>query len=440
MVATSYADMGRSLHGLWHEPEEAASGSGVERSVRESGRDRVAFVNVHPWIDSTTDWVNARLAERGYRVLGVDPPTSWMGTATGSGGSGSHLHDLLPTVATVVAEAETRSEVDSTVLLGHSAGAQLVALYQNVAENGVQIGQGSEKLLPLPDTLADERFSPADGIFIMDGHLGDAAKGLTDLGPQVVDRAEPQRRDPEVDMLDPDNGYAPAPGEPSSYSTEFLERFCRAQADRMETLLEEATRTLDEIRRGEGRFPDDEHFLFLDARSRPWRPDPSILSHTQSEWPLVRASNGADDTETIQRIESVRPAKRPDYEPPLEYSGTEVESTTVRRFLSTRAVVPTDEYRLTASTIEGIEWDSSNATTPGNLKHVSAPLLIVQMTGHYFVVEGELFHRYAGSSDTTLKYVHGADHYGSPIDSRYGDTRTAVIDTIDRWTVDRYVS
>lgn len=447
-VSKTYVDLGPSAHGLWYEPdastterERAASASAGGRSIRGADRSRVAFVNVHPWIDSTDHWMNAGLARHGYRVLAADQPSTWMGVPAVSGG-GVHLHDTLPTVGRAVTEAHSRPEVEATVLLGHSAGAQLVGLYQNVAENGVGVGQGSEKLLPLPDSLRDDPLPPADGVFIMDGHLGDGAKGLTDLGPQIVDPADPQRRDPDLDMLDTANGYVPDPGEPSSYTDAFLDRFFRAQADRMRTLLEENLETLEAVRSGAARFPDDEGFLFLDARSRVWRPDPSILAHTRGEWTLVRAGdeNGAEPRETVQQVHSVREAKEPDYEPPMRYAGAEVEPTTVRRFLSTRAVRPTDDYRLTASSIEGIDWQSSNATTPGNLETVSAPLLILQMTGHYFVVQGEVFRSHAGGSDATLKYVHGADHYGNPIDPQYGDTRAALVDAVDRWTVDRYVS
>lgn len=148
----------------------------------------------------------------------------------------------------------------------------------------------------------------------------------------------------------------------------------------------------------------------------------------------------SDSRETVRRVHSVREVKAPDYDPPMTYLGSEVEPTTVRRFLSTRAVRPTDDYRLTASSIEGIDWHSSNATTPGNLEPLSAPLLIVQMTGHYFVVQGEVFWNHAGSADVTLKYVHGADHYGNPIGPQYGDTRAALVDAIDRWATDRYAS
>lgn len=267
-VSKTYVNLGPSAHGLWYDRDPAASESDVESSIPAGDRSRVAFVNVHPWIDSTGYWINAGLARRGYRVLATDQYSTWMGVPAASGQSPVHLHDTLPAVGEAVTEARNRPDIDATVLLGHSAGAQLVALYQNVAENGVSIGQGSEKLRPLPESLREESLPPADGVFIMDGHLGDAAKGLTDLGPQVVDPEDPQRRDPNLDMLNADNGYVSEPGEPSSYTDEFLDRFFRAQADRMRSLVTENTERLEAIRAGEARFPDDDHFLFLDARSR----------------------------------------------------------------------------------------------------------------------------------------------------------------------------
>jgi pimeloyl-ACP methyl ester carboxylesterase len=431
----AYVDLGASTHGVWHELDRVDTGFDAERAS-------VAFVNVHPWIDSTTNRINSDLARRGYRVFAIDHYSTWMSVSWATGRPSVHLHDILPAVGKAVSEARGRSGVETVILLGHSAGAQLVALYQNVAENGIGVGQGREKLLPLPERLREHHCPPADGVFIMDGHLGDGAKGLTDLGPQVVDADDPRRRDPTVDMLDPANGYASESGEASSYSAEFLDRFFSAQADRMRSLIDRNQDALEAIEDESGRFPDDNAFVLIDARSRVWRPDPSILSHTSEEWPLVRAPAGesSSNRESLQRIESVREVKTPDYEPPITYAGDEVEPTSVRRFLSTRAVRPTDEYRLTASSIEGLDWNSSNATTPGNLEGISAPLLIIQMTGHYLVVHGELFRNHAGSADTTLKYIHGANHFGDPIGPEYGDTRTALVDVIEEWTTDRYVS
>lgn len=434
-AAESYVNLGPSAHGVWHE-------LGRDDAGFDAGRASVAFVNVHPWVDSTGGRINSDLAHRGYRVFSTDHHSTWMSVSPAVGRRCVHLHDLLAPVETAVARAHNRPEVETVLLLGHSAGAQLVALYQNVAENGVDVGQGKEKLLPLPEGLRKHKFPPADGIFIMDGHLGDGAKGLTDLGPQVVDSTAPQRRDPDVDMLDPNNGYAPESGNASSYSTGFLDRFFSAQADRMRTLIDSNQESLKAISAGSGRFPDDDDFILVDARSRVWRPDPSILSHTDSVWPLVRPETGESSgvKESVQQIDSVRGVKAPDYEPPITYAGDEVEPMSVRRFLSTRAVRPRSTYRLTASSIEGIAWNSSNATTPGNLQGISTPLLIVHMTGHYFVVHGELFWNHAGSTDRTLKYIHGANHFGDPIDPKYGDTRTALIDVIDEWTTERYVS
>lgn len=426
-ASETYIQLDSDVPGVLYEP------------VEETEKSHVAFVIMHPYADFTRHF-GTNLVYRGYRVLGTSSHVTW--SSHGMRGY-AHMHDILPDLNKAVNYVRNLDGVDTVILFAHSAAGQLITLYQNVAENGIEIGQDDEKIYPLPDYLGEESFPEADGVLLFDCHTGDAAKGLIDLGPQVVSEENPQRRRPTVDMLNPENGYNPEEGEPSEYDEGFLECFFRGQADRMNSLIRENERRLQAIENfpeSNARFPDKDQFNLIDHRSRVFRPDPSILGHTQEQWPLFHAEDSevADETVTEVQVESVRGVREPDYTLPMEFEEA-VEPQTVPRFLSTRAIRPTDDYQLTESSIEGINWNSSNATTAGNLETISSPLLILSATGHYFVVQSELYWNHAKSSDKTLGYIEGASHGASPIDPKYGDTEETTLEQIDQWTSARFI-
>lgn len=410
-VSRTFVDFGSDVHGLLHEPTE------------ESDRSHVAFVFIHPDSDYTTDWKN-EISRWGYRSLGMDSSPDKKG--------GYHLHDLLPELGAGVSYLRDHSKVDQVIIGGHSGGAHFSALYQNVAENGVEIGQDDEKIYPLPDYLRKEEMPPADGLIIIDGHLGYGPKALIDLGAQIANN-NPNARIESIDMYNPENGFNPDGA--SSYSDEFLSRWFAEQADRMEEMRALNQDRQRRINTGQGDYPDDEPFDVVDIKSRVYKTDPRLLSHTQDEWPLLRATG---DTVTGEQVPSVRGPKDTDSEPPLRYLGDEVMPMTVKRFLSTHAIRATDDYKITEDSIEGIDYSSTNATTDGNLETVSVPLLVVGATGHYFVVQSEIHMNRAGSSDKTLLYIEGADHGFEPIDPKYGDTQEVMYQTMDRWALQRF--
>ena len=425
-VEKTYVHLGNHVHGVLYEP-------GVK-----TDRDHILIVIMHAYSDNVEHFA-VKLVKCGFRVLGTDALASRAGTERGQ----FHLHDTVADLGAAHRYAREQTDADVVVQLSHSAGPQLAALYQNVAENGVEIGQDDTKIYPLPEYLKKEWLPPADGLILLDPHLGDAPKGLFDIGPQVIDENNPQLRRQDVDMLDPANGYNPD-SQPASYSQEFRDRFFEAQAERHERLVTRNLDVLDKIVNGTGRFPDDDQFLLVDVGSRIYRPDPRILAQTQGEWPLLHAGGSSVSTqqETYEQIQSVRPPLPNDYEPPVPFhneTGYDVTlSTSVRKFLSTRAIKSTEDYRLTENSVEGIIWNSSNAQVPGNLEPVSAPVYIMAMTGHYFVVGAETIWRHSGSSDKTLHYVHGADHMGLPLAKRYGETRSVIYEALDDWLSERF--
>lgn len=427
-VDLSFVRLDSHVFGGYHEPET------------ETERSNIAFVDMHPSVDTTQPW-RAQMADLyGYRYLGLDSHF----TRRHSGQLvNDHIHRLMPDVARGVEFLREDDNVDTVILVGHSGGGQVMALYQNIAENGVEdAGQGDEQIYPLPD-FPDEDFPEADGLVISDAHTGYAGKGMLDLDPAIRNPRNPEARNQRLDFLNPRNGYNPDPDEPADYSDRFLNRFYPAQADRMDSLIEDNQNMLEKIESGRSRFEGDEPFLLLNANSSIYLADPTILSKTQYEWPLYHGidSEFSEEEKTEEVIQSRRDHTIfPTYfKPPMEYDQWEVETISTRVFLSSRALKTTKDYQMTEDSIEGVEWESSSAQTPGNLKNIEdTPLLVLGATGFYFVTQSELHYKMAGSNDKTLKFFEGASHSFTAIDDKFGDVQSVLFEEWDNWVSERF--
>lgn len=415
-VTTSFVQLDDGVPGLLYDP--------VPQSKKAHGKKgEVGIVFMHPDGDFLTHDGGEGMASRGYRVLTANT------SATAKGRY--HLHDLLPEVGKAVEHLRDMCGVKNVILAGHSGGAHLFSFYQNVAENGVQACQDDDRLYPCPSEL--ESLPPADGLILLDGHMGYGVKGLLELGPALANPDEPNgSRIEAVDMYDPDNGFDP--DGKSSYGDGFLKDFFAAQAARMNDLIDHAQERVDAMESGDGTYPDDEPLIIPDTKSRIYKPDPTILSKTQEEWPLLRPDGSVSE----RVVESLRGPADTDSRPPIDYLGDEVMTTTIRKFLSTNASRPLEGYKMTEDSIEGIDYSSSNANTPGNLETVSVPVTMIGATGHYHVVQNEIFWNHAGSSDKSLVYVEGASHGFSAIAPEYGDPESLTFDYMHNWIVDRF--
>src|SRR5919202_6588869 len=66
-----------------------------------------------------------------------------------------------------------------------------------------------------------------------------------------------------------------------------------------------------------------------------------------------------------------------------------------------------ERSRVTEDSSEGIDWSSSNTSTPANMEGVHVPLLIMSMTLHYRMVPAEIFLQHAASQDKRLVFIAG---------------------------------
>jgi len=246
-------------------------------------------------------------------------------------------------------------------------------------------------------------------------------------------------RKPSLDLFNPDNGYNLDPNQPSTYSRAFINRYTREQADREADLVFAAQRIRQQIASGQGDFSDDMPFPVGHDAARIYTQDPSLLSHTKGQYPLITPTspNG-----TVQVINSVRVPSASVVPSTPQANGSWAgsgRSFTVNTFMSNSAI-NAPHYRLTADSIEGVDWSSSNTSTVSNVAGITAPLLIMSMTAHYWVVPSEMYYLAATKSRSkTLAYVYGAIHTftpctvcGIPAD-QIGDTVAETFNYVANW-------
>lgn len=120
-VSKTWVDLGSHVHGVLHEP-----------SRPNSNKDHIAWVFTHPDSDFTDGWRNEITERYGYRSLGIDTSADIRGMF--------HTHNLLPELASGVSYLRDHSDINYVIIGGHSGGCHLSAMYQNVAENGIEVG------------------------------------------------------------------------------------------------------------------------------------------------------------------------------------------------------------------------------------------------------------------------------------------------------------
>jgi hypothetical protein len=304
-----------------------------------------------------------------------------------------------------------------------------MSFYQAVAEKGPAYCQGENKLVACGDGLAG--LPPADGIIFVDAHPGNPVNGIRSLNPAVVNDQDPHRTRPELDPFDPRNGFKSAG--PSTFSEKFKREYFKAQADRMNRLIDDALRRVRQMEEGKGPYPDDDAFLIVrGSGARLMEMDPSIHGRTLKPRKLLKN----DGTVVTQIVESVRQPRPASAERNTSFrNGTRF--LTVRSFLSANAIRATDS-------MDGIDYCSSNNSTPCALQSISVPVLITAMGAHYFIRDNELHYEVAASPDKDFIVIEGATHGITPCAScesspgQYSNSVKNFFDYVQTWINTRF--
>lgn len=408
-IKDTFVKIGRRLKGVLYEPLTP-----VENS-------KIAVVIVHSDDDYSTRPMGGELAKRGY--------VAFCGAVSDRQDT---LDKKLLDIKQIVEFLKQYPGVEKVVLMGHSGGATLMSAYQSVAENGASIYQGEHMLI---SCSVKEELPPADGLMLIDSNWGNGSMTLFSIDPAVTDDLSGRNLDPRYDIYDPANGYDPAG---AHYTETFKKDFFEAQKERNNRLVRLAKERLWAIEQGKGRFVDDEPFIVSGGTqmvpgNKLFPQDTSLFARTKGEYDLLHG-DGSVTREVICSVRKPRGRKSPT---PSCGMGTLV--TTVKSFLTGKAVLAGDDYAIKADGAEGVLWDYSYDCTPGNVKHIHVPLLCMGMTGSYEYLAAEVIYKNAASTNRTIAFVEGAGHNFNAEEEcerfpgEFGDTQKTLYDFMDCW-------
>ncbi|MCP5042565.1 MAG: alpha/beta hydrolase, partial [bacterium] len=201
---------------------------------------KVAAVLMHPRVDFSRHYTIPRLLEAGMGVLAANTRNPNNDTTT--------VHEeIILDLGACVRVLKEEHGVEHVVLIGNSGGGSLAAFYQSQAtrkpEDRIGTTPGG-----LATALGQAQMLPADALVLVSCHKGQGMVMNQCIDPAVVDEADPEPSDSELDMYSTRNGFVPAP-EWSEYSEEFVARYRAAQLERVRRLDETARTLIAENRR-----------------------------------------------------------------------------------------------------------------------------------------------------------------------------------------------
>ena len=121
-----------------------------------------------------------------------------------------------------IRDAKERLGYEKVILGGWSGGGSLALFYQRQAEHATVISTPAGD----PPNLQEENLIPADGMMLLAAHVSRALTLTEWMDASILDETNPDIRDPELDLYNPDN-----PNQPP-YSVEFQKRYQAAQIAR----------------------------------------------------------------------------------------------------------------------------------------------------------------------------------------------------------------
>jgi hypothetical protein len=316
-------------------------------------------------------------------------------------------------VKTGVEFLKRQGGVRTVVLFGHSGGAATLSFYQAVAEKGTAFCSAPGKLTVCGKELTN--LPRADGLILVDASIGNPAGLLRGLNPAVVNEGDPKTLDPALDPFNPANGFNP---EGSTYTSAFKQKYYEAQAARMNRLIAAAVSRASQLGSDRGPFPDNDAVLIVRGQGARLM-DAETLAETATARPRKLLKNNG--TVVTQIVKSVRPAVRPNPAQNATFDGG-ARLLTLKSFLTANAIRSTNS-------MTGIDWCSSNNSTPCALGQIGVPLLVSAMGGNTGIRDNEWLYENAASRDKDFFVLEGATHNIDPCvecETRKGEYNNAV--------------
>lgn len=164
-----------------------------------------------------------------------------------------------------IRHAKEKFGYDKVILAGWSGGGSLSLFYQSQAENPTitETPAGDSVDLTIQDLI------PADGVMLLAAHISRAHTFTEWVDASVLDENDPRKRDPELDIYNPNNANQPP------YSEAFLERYRAAQIARNRRITGWVKGKLQELK-DNGRPNDEFAFIVHGTMADPRWLDPTV--------------------------------------------------------------------------------------------------------------------------------------------------------------------
>ena len=164
-----------------------------------------------------------------------------------------------------IRDARERLGYERIVLAGWSGGGSLSVFYQQQAQHPTVTSSPAGD----PPDLTQERMPPADALLLLAAHISRHGTLTEWMDPSILDESDPTRRDPELDIYDPEN-----PNQPP-YTPEFLSRYRMAQIERNRRITRWVRDELDALK-ASGRPLDERGFVVHGTMADPRWLDPTV--------------------------------------------------------------------------------------------------------------------------------------------------------------------
>ncbi|MCZ7525525.1 MAG: alpha/beta hydrolase [Acidimicrobiia bacterium] len=198
------------------------------------------------------------LARAGHHVV-------YCGSRYRGADAGLIMEKVVQDLGACVRDARERLGYRNVVLAGWSGGGALSLYYQQQAESPTVTATPAGD----PPDLTREQLVPAEGVMLLAAHVSRHGTLTEWLDASIVDELDPSKRDPALDLYDPEGPNRPP------YPEDFLARYRAAQVARNRRITTRVKEKLAELR-ASGR-PDDEHgFVVHGTMADPRWLDPAV--------------------------------------------------------------------------------------------------------------------------------------------------------------------
>ncbi len=227
--------------------------------IRPKDREsKTAIVFSHPVGGGAFLPMMTALAQAGHHVVYVN--TRYRGND-----SALIMEKCVLDLGAGIRDCKERFGYEHIVLGGWSGGGSLALFYQEQAEKATITRTPAGEL---PD-LTQADLPAGDAIFLVAAHVSRSATLTEWIDPSIADERDPERRDPELNLYDPNN-----PNQPP-YTETFLERYREAQVARNRRITARVKEKLASMR-AQGRENEEFAFTVHGTMADPRWLDPAV--------------------------------------------------------------------------------------------------------------------------------------------------------------------